>query len=96
MTAASNFMLMAIQEWGQSDGKRIAAVQRILNAAGFDAVATCGPVFGGIWPTSCSGLEAAQASEWLNELTDSLRRGEFDDEVRQVEAAITKAAVQAS
>ena len=44
---ATKFVIHAIQEWGDRDEKRIAAVQAVLDQAGFKATATCWPVFVG-------------------------------------------------
>lgn len=85
------FILRAIQEWGQSDDDRRRAVQGVLDAAGFNATATCGPVFGRIWPKLCDGPDGELASAWLKELTDTMPRGRFEDEAAHVAAAIDKA-----
>lgn len=85
---AALFMLHAIQEWGQSETERIQAVQAALDAAGFDARATCGPVFGRIWPKGCEGKDAELATLWLLALTDTMQRGEFNAEKRHVLNAI--------
>lgn len=88
MSVANVFMLQGIQEWGQTDEARIKAVQDLLDASGFDAIATCSPVFGGIWPKPCIGSDGVAASEWLRLLTKNLKRGEYNSEVRQIEEAI--------
>lgn len=85
---ANNFMLDAIQEWGQPEEKRIAAVQAVVDAAGFNARATCFPVFGGIWPRGCEGPDGEAATQWLKNLTTKLKRGEYNSEVRQIVEAI--------
>ena len=85
---ATKFMLRAIQEWGQPESERIAAVQDLLREARFDATSTCFPVFGGIWKSACAGPDGEAATVWLQNLTDNLRRGEFNSEVRQIELAI--------
>ncbi len=85
MSVAKSFVLSAIQEWGHSEDKRIAAVQALLNEAGFVATATCFPVFGGIWPQPCSGPDADEASAWLQQLVDTMTRGKFEREVEHVE-----------
>lgn len=87
---ANIFMLQAIQEWGQSESERLSAVQELLNAAGFDAVATCWPVFGGIWQKTCTGKDGEEATTWLQALTDNLKRGEYNSEVDQIEQAVKK------
>jgi hypothetical protein len=86
--AGRRFVLRAIQEWGQADEERIKAVQGVLDAAGFDAKATCWPVFGGIWPKPAEGPQGEAASAWLRELTDTMERGHYEDEVEHVERAI--------
>jgi hypothetical protein len=88
MSEAARFVLRAIQEWGQADEERIKAVQGVLDAAGFDAKATCWPVFGGIWPKVAEGPEGEAASAWLRELTESMPRGKYEWEVEHVEKAI--------
>ncbi len=85
---ATKFLMMAIQEWGQSDSERVTAVQDLLNAAKFDAVATCAPVFGGIWPTLCTGPDADTATVWLKEMTNTMPRGKFEREVEHIERFI--------
>ena len=87
-TVARRFMLHAIQDWGQSEADRLSAVQGVLDAAGFNATATCGPVFAGIWPKPCTGPDGDAASKFLKALTDTLRRGKFEDEVAHVAAQI--------
>ena len=87
---AQKFVLMAIQEWGQSEAERIAAVQAILDAAGFDATATCGPVFGGIWPTECIGPMGSEATIWLKKLTDTLPRGKFEREEQHIREMVSE------
>ena len=74
-------MLDAIQEWGDPPEVRIKAVQDVLDAAGFSATATCWPVFGGIWPKPCVGLEGAEASTWLQKLTAPMQRGKFEEAI---------------
>ena len=85
---AENFVLTAIQEWGDPDEKRVAAVQAVLDAAGFDATATCWPVFGGIWPKPCAGNDGEAATAWLKELTDTMPRGRVQDEIAHVDSTI--------
>ena len=85
---AERFVLQAIQEWGQSKAERIAAVQAVLDAAGFKADAQGWPVFGGIWNKPCTGPDGEAASAWLKNLTDTMQRGDFNDEVRHVAALI--------
>lgn len=92
-SAAKRFVLRAIQDWGQSDADRIGAVQAVLDAAGIRATATCGPVFGGIWPKSCNGPEAQRATAWLKSLTESMKRGEFNREAQHVDDMIEAARV---
>lgn len=77
---ATIFVLRAIQDWGQTEEQGTAAVQAVLDAAGFKATATCRPVFGGIWPKPCEGPEAETASAWLQTLTGTMQRGKFESE----------------
>ena len=88
MEVGKDFVLLAIQDWGQPEIQRMAAVQAVLTAAGFKAQATCGPVFGSIWPKPCAGPQATVATEWLKDLTATMPRGRFETEVEHVEAAI--------
>ena len=88
---AKNFILQGIQDWGQSDAQRIAAVQAVLDDAGFKATATCGPVFGRIWPTPCIGPDAEKATAWLKLLTSTMARGKFEIEEQHVANAIAAA-----
>lgn len=85
---ATRFILHGIQEWGQSEADRVRATQALVDAAGFKATATCGPVFGGIWPKPCEGPEGHAASLWLLDLTKTMPRGKFEDEQKHVEEAI--------
>lgn len=85
---ATKFMLRAVQNWGQGEGDRIAATQAVLDAAGFDAKATCGPVFGAIWRDPCAGPDGAAATAWLKQLTETMPCGEFYTECEHVDAAI--------
>lgn len=88
MSAASTFVLRAIQEWGQPHEHRVAAVQGVLDAAGFDAKATTFPVFGGIWNEPCAGPEGEEATAWLKSLTETMPRGRFQDEEAHVQRFI--------
>ena len=81
---ADQFVLHAIQERGDTPEVRVRAVQHVLDLAGFDAIATCWPVFGGIWRIPCGGPDGAAATAWLNELTDSMERGDFHKEAAHV------------
>ncbi len=93
--AASLFMLRAIQDWGQSESERIAAVQGLLDAGGFKAQATCSPVFGGIWRDHCTGKDGRAATQWLQDITDTMKRGHLEDEIAHVERAIRERAAHA-
>ncbi len=88
MAASDRFLLYGIQDWGQSEADRIKATQDLLDAAGFKAKATCGPVFGGIWPSPCKGDDGEAATAWLKQLTDSMKRGKYEMEVAHIEAAL--------
>ena len=85
---AARFMLRAIQEWGQSEEDRVAAVQALLDAADFKATATGWPIFGGIWKSACTGPDGDAATAWLKLVTDTMKRGEFNSEVRHIEACL--------
>ncbi len=87
-SVANRFILRAVQDWGQPETERIAAVQAVLTAAGFAATATCSPVFGAIWPKLCDGPDGPAASAWLKNLCETMQRGKFEREVEHVEAAI--------
>lgn len=86
--AATHFMLYAVQEWGDPDVKRIAAVQKVIDLAGFKATATCWPVFGGIWPKPCEGKDGEAATAWLKKLTDDLPRGKMEIEEKFIVDAL--------
>jgi len=92
-TVTEAFILHAIQEWGASDVLRIAAVQGVLDQVGFLATATCWPVFGRIWTKACTGVQAVEATEWLQQLTDTMKRGHFEDEVAHVVSYIKEASI---
>jgi hypothetical protein len=85
---ATRFILHAVQEWGQSEDDRMVATQAVIDAAGFDAKATCSPVFGAIWPKPCEGPDSEAASAWLTALTKAMPRGKFEREVKHVEMAM--------
>jgi hypothetical protein len=87
-SVAHRFILRAVQDWGQPEAQRIAAVQSVLTAAGFAATATCSPVFGAIWPKPCDGPDSQAASAWLKNLCETMPRGKFEREVEHVAAAI--------
>jgi hypothetical protein len=87
---ATKFILQAIQDWGQSEAAGIAATQAVLDAAGFNAKATCRPVFGAIWPKPCVGKDGSSATEWLKQLTETMPRGKFENESSHVEKAIAE------
>ncbi len=82
------FVMDAIQDWGQPPATRVAAVQAVLDAAGFCAVAKCGPIFGGIWLHACEGADGEAATAWLVKITETMPRGHYEDEVAHVEAAV--------
>jgi len=84
----TQFMLLAVQDWGQSEESGIAAVQAVLDAAGFKATATCRPVFGSIWPKSADGQEGDAATRWLRTLTSTMKRGNFESAAEHIRAAI--------
>lgn len=86
--AAVNFIFLAIQEHGQPESDRILAVQEVLNAAGFDATATCWPVFGRMWPKPCVGRDSEAASDWLKVLTETMTRGDANEECAHVDRMI--------
>jgi hypothetical protein len=86
---ASHFVTHAIQEWGQPDILRIAAVQDVLNLSRFDATATCWPsLWRDLWPKACMGKDADEASTWLRTLTETMPRGQFEIESDHVKNAI--------
>lgn len=85
---ANRFMLQAVQEWGQSEAERIKAVQDLIDAAGFKATATCGPVFGAIWPAPCTGDDGHEASDWLHNLTKAMPRGKYEREIDYINDAL--------
>lgn len=84
-------MYFAIQDHGHPDEDRVKAVQAVLFAAGFEAEATCWPVFGGIWPKPCTGRDGPRASSWLQKLTDTMKRGKYEAEVAHVNRMIDEA-----
>ena len=88
-TIARKFVSEAVICYG-SEAAQVQAVQGVLDAAGFDATATCAPVFGAIWPRPCDGPEADAASSWLDWLTSTMDRGDFHDEVTHVVDCISR------
>lgn len=91
---AEKFVLLAVQEWGQSRDDRLKAVQQLLEAAGFAAEATCWPIFGEIWPRPCKGSDGEAATAWLHQVTDTMERGKFEIEVEHVANCIAAAAAR--
>lgn len=70
---AQLFIHRAVRRWSDhSEQVRVAAVQTVLDAAGFDATATCAPLNGSVWPQPCAGPEGDEATVWLKGLTDAL------------------------
>ena len=89
---ATRFMLQGVQEWGQSEDDRVKATQDLLDAAGFNAKALIGPILGGIWKEPCcEGPDEERATAWLRNLTDTMPRGRFQDEVAHIEKCIAQA-----
>lgn len=88
---ARDFVLMAIQEWGQSDGERIAAVQAVLDAAGFNARAVDFPALRRFWQREpAEGPDGEVASAWLKELVASMPHGRFENEEAHVARGIAE------
>lgn len=88
---ANLFIMRVVQDWPHiSEKQAIDAVQTVLDAAGFVANATCKPVFGGIWPKPCTGPDGAEATVWLQELTDGLtrNRGDVNREIEYVKQVL--------
>jgi len=85
---AKRFVLMAIQDWGQREEDGIAAVLLVLRAAGFQAVPTCRPVFGNVWPKPFEGLDAEEAMVFMKHLTATMPRGKFETECAHVDSMI--------
>ena len=85
---ARKFVSEAVIGYG-SEAAQVQAVQAVLDAAGFDATATCAPVFGAIWPRPCAGTEADAASAWLDQITSTMDRGDFHNEVIHVADCIS-------
>ena len=86
---AETFLGFGIQEWGQSEDLKKAAIQAALDAAGFDAKAEGSIVFGGIMTKVCSGPDGKKATAWLQELLDTMPRGRFQTEVAHIEKCIS-------
>lgn len=84
----STFVSRAVCEFFDPDEVKIAAVQEVLDAAGFEATATCWPVFGGIWTEPCTGKDGEEATAWLQELTDTMVRGDANEEIAHVDRMI--------
>ena len=88
--AAKDFLLMGIQEWGQSEDERARATARYLFDAGFEKITASGyPIFGGMFPQKpIEGPDGTEAFEWLNGILNNLKRGRFEDEVQQLTDAL--------
>lgn len=93
MSAANEFMLLSVQEWGQTEDERIAAFQAVLDEAGFDAKANCAPIFGAFLQQEpiCDGPDVAEADVWARAMLDTMPRGEFNAEVQHIQDAIDHA-----
>lgn len=87
---AEAFMLMGIQEWGQSNEKRAAATAVYLTAAGFNVEPSGFPVFGGMFPQQpIKGPDGESAHAWLDGVLSAPGwRGRFQDEVKHLVAAL--------
>ena len=90
-SVATAFVLHALRESGQTDAERLHAVQSLVNAAGFDAVAGCWPTPDGAWPEPCRGLDGPAATLWLLRLTDGMPR-RFGDQRQFVAEAVARRA----
>ena len=58
-----------------TDAERLCAVQELLNAARFDAVAACWPDTDGGWSENCRGRDGPDATVWLVMLLDEMPHG---------------------
>jgi hypothetical protein len=72
-----------------TDAERLFAVQELLKAAGFNAVAACWPTLDGAWPEACRGPHGAAATLWLLKLTDTMPR-RFGDQRQFVAEAVAE------
>lgn len=68
---AFQFILIGIWDWFDLP-HRIAIVQQLLDAAGFDARATCAPDFKSLWPMAATGADGKDATKWLDKITRRL------------------------
>ena len=87
---AQKFLLLGIQEWGQTNEKRADVTAQYLRAAGFDVEPSGYPVFGGMFPQQAiTGKDGSAAHLWLHDVLDNLKRGNLQNEVEQLAAAIS-------
>lgn len=87
--AANIFLARAIQDWPHHRPvQKIAAVQTVVDMAGFQAKAVSWPVFGGKLVQPCQGPEGEAATVWLNEVMRTMPRGDASEEIRHLKNAI--------
>jgi hypothetical protein len=90
---ANTFMLRAVQDWGQSTQERAEATAAYLKAAGFDVEPSGYPIFGGMFPQQpIKGKDGEAAHAWLAGVLKNLKRGEYNSEIEQLNAAIEQRA----
>lgn len=88
--AANIFLNRAVQNWPHHRPvQKIAAVQTVIDMAGFVAKAVSWPLFGGRMIQPCLGPEGATATNWLNEMMRTMPRGgDTSAEIRHIKNAI--------
>ena len=87
--AANIFLSRAVQNWPHHrPAQKIAAVQTVIDMAGFVAKAVSWPMFGGRMIQPCLGPEGATATNWLNAMMTSMPRGDANEEIRHIKNAI--------
>lgn len=86
---ANNFMLRGVQDWGQSTQERAEATAAFLRAAGFDVEVSGYPIFGGMFPQQpIKGKDGEAAFKWLDGVLRTMKRGEYNSEIEQLNAAL--------
>ncbi|HKI61400.1 MAG TPA: hypothetical protein VKA31_03815 [Mariprofundaceae bacterium] len=86
---AQKFMLMGVQEWGQSRETKESTVSDYVRAAGFDVNPSAVVIYGGI-VTDFDGPDADEAKTWLTGVLEGMPRGDFNVEIKHLEAALAK------
>lgn len=86
---AEAFLQDVVQEWGQTEDKRLTTAQAVLDLLGLRAKVTrLKATFGRLWSIDVEGNDAVEARALLHSITVDLHRGEYWNEVDQIRRAL--------